>query len=270
MLNKILKTPIAAAKARSAEFIKFMPLLRLKVGRDYKARYKRSALGVLWSLLNPLMTMLVLTLVFSHVFRFEIEYYPVYLLTGSLMFGFFSEATSLAMDSIPSNRNIITKVYVPKYIFPLTAVFSAFVNFAFSLAALAVIILITGAPLHLTIALVPLPLIYLFAFTLGVSMLLSCAAVFFKDVKYLYGVFLTALNFLTPVFWPLEILPECALPFMRLNPMFHYISYFRSLVRYGEVPGFWANAACISFALFFLFLGTSVFMAKQDKYILHI
>lgn len=270
MLNKIFTPTFAAVKAHSAEFKKFKPLIKLKVIRDYKTRYKRSALGVLWSLLNPLMTMLVLTLVFSRVFRFEIEYYPVYLLTGLLMLGFFSEATSLAMDSIYDNRSIITKVYVPKYIFPLTAVFSAFINFAFSLAALAAIILITGAPLHWTIILVPLPLLYLFAFTLGVSMLLSCAAVFFKDVKYLYGVFLTALNSLTPIFWPLEILPERALPFMRLNPMFHYISYFRSLVRYGEIPGFWANAACIGFALFFLFLGTSVFMAKQDKYILHI
>jgi len=186
-IKKILKGRAAAISAHTADFKKFMPLMKLKVSRDYRARYKRSALGVLWSLLSPLMTMLVLTLVFSHIFRFEIEYFPVYLLTGSLLFGFFSEATSLAMDSIPGNRSIITKVYVPKYIFPVTAVFSALVNFGFSLASLAVIILITGAPLHWTIALVPLLLLYLFAFTLGVSMLLSCAAVFFKNVKYLYG-----------------------------------------------------------------------------------
>ena len=251
-------------------FKRFMPLIRLTVSRDYKSRYKRSVLGVLWSLLNPIMNMLIMTLVFSYILRFEVNHFPVYLLTGSLLFGFFSEATGLAMDSIPANRGIITKVYVPKYIFPMTKVVSALVNLGFSLIALVVIILVSGAPIHWTIILIPIPLFYLFVFTLGVSMLMSCAAVFFKDIKYLYGIFLTALNFLTPIFWPIEMLPERALPFMGLNPMYHYITYFRNLVRYGEIPGVWANVVCMSFALFFLFLGTIVFMSKQDKYILHI
>ena len=249
---------------------KFMPLIKLTVSRDYKSRYKRSVLGVLWSLISPIMNMLVLTLVFSYVFRFGIENFPVYLLTGSLLFAFFSESTNAAMGSIAASRGIITKVYVPKYIFPMTKVFSALVSLGFSLIALAVVILFTGAPIHWTVILIPLPIFYLFIFTLGVSMLLSCAAVFFKDTQYLYGIFLTALNFLTPIFWPVEILPERALPFMGMNPMFHFIAYMRSLVLYGAVPGVWANVVCLSFALFFLFVGTLVFMSKQDKYILHI
>jgi ABC-type polysaccharide/polyol phosphate export permease len=249
---------------------KFMPLIRLMVSRDYKSRYKRSVLGILWSLLNPLMTMLVMTLVFSQVFRFALPHFPVYLLSGSLLFMFFAEATGIAIDSIAANRAIITKVYVPKYIFPATKVFSSFVNLAFSLTALVIIILLTGAPFHWTVFLIPIPLFYLFVFTLGLSMLLSSVAVFFKDIKYLYGIFLTALQYLTPIFWPLDILPEWARPFMGLNPMFQYISYFRNLVLHGVVPDVWANVVCISFALFFLFLGTLVFMSQQDKYILHI
>ena len=252
-------------------FKRFLPLTRLMVSRDYKSRYKRSVLGILWSLLSPIMTMLVMTFVFQNIFRiFEIRYFPVYLITGSLLFSFFSEATSMAMDSIPSNRGIITKVYVPKYIFPMTKVFSSLVNLVFSMIALAVVIIVVRVPINWTLLLIPIPLLYLFVFTLGVSMLLSSLAVFFKDVKYLYGVFLTALNFLTPIFYPVEILPEWALPIIGLNPLYHYVTYLRSLVLDGVVPDLWANVVCISFALFFLFLGTIVFMSKQDKYILHI
>lgn len=249
---------------------KFMPLIKLMVSRDYKARYKRSVLGVLWSLLSPLMNMLVMTLVFSYVFRYDISNFPVYLLSGTLIFGFFSEATNIALGSISANRGIITKVYVPKYIFPMTKVFSSLVNLAFSLIALAVVILITKAPIHWTIILIPIPLIYLFVFVLGLSMLLSCTAVFFKDLQHLYGIFITAFMYSTPIFYPVTILPERLRPFMGLNPMYQYISYFRSLVIDGVVPGLWTNVVCVSFSLVFLFAGTLVFMSKQEKFILYI
>jgi len=253
-----------------ATFKRFTPLLKMTVDRDYKKRYKRSVLGVAWSLISPLMTLLIMTMVFSLLFSRNIANFPIYLFSGTLIFGFFSEATNAAMNSIESNRAIINKVYVPKYIFPLTKVFLALVHLGFSLLAFAVVFLVTRAPFHWTILFLPVPLLYAFVFVLGLSMLVSCIAVFFKDFAYIYGIFLTGLQYLTPIFYPVEILPDKVRTFIGLNPLYHYITYVRSLVLDGVFPGLWANVVCISFSLFFLFLGTIAFMANQDRYILYI
>lgn len=251
-------------------FRRFAPLLRLLVERDFKTRYKRSVLGVLWSLLNPLFTMLVMTIVFSYLFRFEIPNFPVYLLGGQIIFGFFSESTNMAMQSVIGGAAIIKKVYVPKYIFPLSKVLSSLVNLSFSFLAFLLVFIITGAPWQWTFALFPIPLIYTFVFSLGVSMLLSGLVVFFRDLTYLYGIFLVALTYLTPLFYPVSILPDTLRQIMGFNPMFHYVDYFRSVTLYGTIPGLMENVVCISFALLALIGGTYVFMSKQDRYILYV
>ena len=255
-------------KWQLASFNRFKHLLRLLVKRDFISRYRKSVLGVLWSLLNPLLTMLVMTLVFSQIFRFQIEYFPVYLLSGQIIFGFFSESTTLAMNSVISSEGIIKKVYVPKYIFPVSRVLSSLVNLLFSVLAFLLVFTITRVPFKITMLLIPIPIIYAFVFSLGVAMLLSSMAVFFRDLTYLYGVLITLLMYLTPLFYPVEILPEWLIPFMGFNPLYHFIDYIRDLALRGTVPNLWANAVCIGFALAALCCGTYVFMSKQERFIL--
>lgn len=251
-------------------FNKFKHLLFLLVKRDFVTRYRRSVLGVLWSLLNPLLTMLVMTMVFSFLFRNEIEYFPIYLLSGLIIFNFFSEATTGAMGSIVSASAVIKKVYVPKYIFPISRVTSSLVNLLFSILAFILVFVVIRAPFHWTILLIPIPILYTFLFSLGVGMMLSSMAVFFRDLTYLYGVFTLLLLYLSAIFYPVTALPEWVQQVLGLNPLYHYISYFRHLALYGTIPGFWANAVCIGLAMAALCYGIYVTMSQQDKYILHL
>ena len=249
---------------------KFRHLLILMVKRDFITRYRRSVLGILWSMLNPLLTMTVLVIVFSFLFRFDIPNFAVYVLSGQIIFGLFSESTNQAMNSIIANAGIIKKVYVPKYIFPVSKVVSSVVNFTFAFAAFLLVAFVTRAPLHWTILLIPIPILYTFMFALGFGMLLSSMAVFFRDMQHLYGVALTAWMFFTPIIYPVSILPERVYHLMHLNPLFHFVSYFRALALDGTIPGLWENVICLGFAMFFIFAGLYATMANQDKYILHI
>jgi len=250
-------------------FSRFKYYLRLLIKRDFVSRYRKSVLGVLWSLLNPILMMLVMTLVFSMLFRFEIEYFPVYLLSGQVIWAFFAESTTLAMTSIIAGEGVIKKIYVPKYMFPLSRVVSSLVQMAFSLVAFFIVVLVTGAPFYWTMFLIPIPILLIFVFSLGIAMLISSLAVFFRDLTYLYGVLTTLLMYLSAIFWPVEILVGGPLEkIIGLNPMYQFITYFRYLVYWGKVPDLWFNFVCVGFALAALCLGTYVFMRQQDKYIL--
>ena len=255
-------------KWQLSTFSRFRYLLILLVRRDFVSRYRKSVLGVLWSLLNPLLTMLVMTLVFSYLFRFTIENFPVYLLSGQIVFGFFSESTTLAMSSLIGSEGIIKKVYVPKYIFPVSKVLSSLVNLFFSFIAFLLVFIITGGHFRVTMLLIPIPILYTFIFSLGVSMLMASLAVFFRDLTYLYGVLIILLSYLTPLFYPVEILPEWLLPYMGFNPLYHFVDYFRDIALYGIIPGLWDNVVCIGFALAALCCGMYVFMSQQEKFIL--
>ena len=258
-------------KSQLDTFNRFKYYLMLLVKRDFNAKYRKSVLGVLWSLLHPILLMLVMTLVFSTVFRFAIEYFPVYLLSGQLIWGFFSESTGLAMNSVIASEGVIKKVYVPKYIFPLSRVISSLVNMLFSLIAFFLVVLVTGSPLSWTMLLIPIPIIFIFVFSLGVAMLISSIAVFFRDLTYLYGIFTLLLMYLSAIFWPIEILEGNILSqLMGLNPLYLFITYFRNLAYWGTIPDLWANFACIAFALSSFCLGTYVFIKQQDKFILNL
>ena len=249
-------------------FCRFRHLLILLVRRDFISRYRKSMLGILWSLLNPLLTMLVITMVFSYFFRFSIEHFPVYLLSGQIIFGFFSESTMQAMNSVINGEGIIKKIYIPKYIFPVSKVLSSLVNLLFSCLAFLFVFIVTGVPFRLTMLLIPIPILYTFLFSLGVAMLISSMAVFFRDLTYLYGVLLTLLTYLTPLFYPVEILPNWLKPYMGFNPLYHFVDYFRNLALHGIVPELWANVVCLGFALAALCCGMYVFMSQQEKFIL--
>ena len=259
-------------RGQIATLARFRHLLFLMVKRDFVTRYRRSVLGVLWSLLNPILTMLILTMVFSQIFRWEVPglNFPVHVLSGQLIFNFFSESTTSAMNSILGSAGIIKKVYVPKYIFPVSRVFSSVVNLGFSFVAFLLVFVLTGESFNWTFLLIPIPLLYVFVFALGVGMMLSAMAVFFRDIMHLYGVGLTLWMFLTPIVYPVEILPQRVYHLIHLNPIFHYVEYFRALAVRGTIPGLWSNMICIGFALLALCLGLYAKISQQDKYILYL
>lgn len=252
------------------DFIKYQWLLKELIIRDLKIKYRRSVLGYLWSILNPLMLMGVLTVVFSTMFRFDIPNYPVYLLTGQLLFGFYSEATNMAMTSILGGASLIKKVYLPKYIFPVSRVLSSFTTMLFSLVALVIVMAVTRAEYHITAILLPIVLLYILVFSIGMSLILSVMVVFFRDIQYLYGVFLTALNYLTPIFYPASMLPLWLKELMVFNPMYNFIEMFRKIMLYGQWPTLTEHLICITFAIGGLVLGIYVFKKNQKDFILYI
>lgn len=257
-------------KEKMEGFRRFTPLLRELVVRDIKVRYRHSALGLVWTVLNPLLMMVVITIVFSTLFKQNIPNFPIYYLSGSLIFAFNSESTTTALNSIISNASLIKKVYIPKYLFPLSNVLSGLVNLGFSLIAMFIVMLITGAPFHTTLLLLPIPIFYTFLFSVGLGILLSAVTVFFRDIAHFYSVFILAWTYFTPIFYPVEILPDAAMKIMQLNPMYHLVSYMRSIVLYGVFPSLKENLLCLCLGLLMLALGLFVFYKKQDKFVLYV
>lgn len=249
---------------------KYKALLYELVSRDIKVRYKGSILGMLWTVLNPILTMLVMTVVFSKLFRFEIEYYPIYFFCGHILYQLMSESTTNAMHSIIDNSSLIKKVYVPKYLFPVSKIMSSVVNLLFSFLAMILIMLILGAPFSPTIFLSILPIVYVIIFSIGLGLILSTVMVFFKDMAQLYSVITLLWMYMTPLFYPVSVLKENAPIMLIVNPMYHYIQYFRDLVLYDTIPGLKENITCFGISGVIFILGIILFRSRQDKFILHI
>lgn len=248
----------------------YLSLIGELVKRDLRLKYRRSILGYFWSLLNPLLMMSVMVVVFSYMFRFDIENYALYLICGQTMFNFFNESTSKAMFAIIDNGMLIKKIYVPKYIFPISRVISCFVTTSFSLLAIVIVMLVTHVKLHLSILVFWIPLLYLLVFSCGVGMILSALAVKFRDVTHLYGVLLMVLMYATPIFYPISAVPKDVAFFIGKNPMHIFINLFRELVLYGNVPEprTWLIGAGLAAAMFAV--GAFVFSRLQDDFIYYI
>jgi len=251
-------------------FWKYRGLLNQFVIRDLKVKYRRSVLGYLWSLLNPLLMMIVLSAVFSTMFRFDIPNFPVYLLTGQILFSFFSDSTSMSMTSILGNGALLKKVYIPKYIFPLSRVLSSFVTLLCSLIALLIVIIATKVKLTFIILLFPLPLLYLLVFSIGIGLIMSVCAVYFRDTLHLYSVLLSVWMYLTPLFYPVSIVPDYVKSIIYSNPMYYYVEAFREIVLYGQFPSLYIHSMCIIFAAVSLLIGLFLFYKKQNNFVLHI
>ena len=245
-------------------------LLQLLVERDLKIKYRRSVLGYFWSILNPLLMMIILTIVFSTVFRFDIPNYPVYLLAGQLMYSFFAEATSMALESILDGAALIKKVYLPKFIFPLSRVLSSFTSVILSLCALFLVMVITGVEFHWTLLLLPVAMLYILIFSVGIGFIMSAAVVFFRDLKYLYSVLLTALNYITPIFYPVSIVPPEYKALVMYNPLYHFVTFFRQVTIYGQWPDFETHLFCFGYAFGTILLGIYCFRRHQNNFILYV
>lgn len=250
---------------------KYKDLLEQLVIRDLKIKYRRSFLGYLWGILNPLMLMVIMTIVFSHMFRRGIENFPVYLLSGQIMFNFMNISTNNAMRSIIGCAALLKKVYVPKYIFTVSKVTSSLIDFVLSMGALVMVMLFTGVRFTWYILLVPVVLLLLYVFCVGIGLFLAQITVFFRDVQYIYSVVTTGWMYLTPIFYPAELLPPWLLSLVEMfNPMYCYITIFRELILYGTMPALSLWAYGTGAAVLGLALGGISFRRSQDKFILYI
>ena len=247
------------------ELLRYRDLLRLLVANSIKTRYKRSVLGVVWTLLNPLLTMAVLTIVFSSLFRFSLTNYPVYLLSGLLLWGFFAQTTTAAMHSLVWGGGLLKRVYIPRTIFSVSAIATGLVNLLLALGPLALIMLILGHPFRLALLFLPVGVLLTAMFALGVGLILSALAVLFVDVVDMYQVLLTAGLYLTPVIYPEEILPAPYAWTVNLNPMHHLIELFRAPIYLGALPGPNTILAAVASAVLSLLIGWWVFTRKADE-----
>lgn len=245
-------------------------ILTSLVSKDFKLKYRRSALGVLWSVLNPLLMMIVLTAVFSMVFKFQIENFPLYLILGQTLFTFMSDATSSAMSSIIDAAPLIKKIRIEKMIFPLEKVVFALLNFAISLIAVAAVMVFFQIAPTANLLFLPLLLLYLFMFSLGLGLLLAALSVFFRDIMHLWGVIITAWTYATPLFYPVDILTSWMAVIMQFNPMYYYVTYFREIALWGTTPSLMENLICLGCGIAALVIGYAVFRKQEKKFILYI
>lgn len=258
---------------RKTQFQKNCYILQSMVKKNFKAQYRNSFLGVLWTVLNPLLNMIVLALVFSQLFgqRAGVGIYPVYLFCANLMFNMMRQITTQSLSCIVSNSGLIKKVKISYSIFPISNMFTALVNFCVSFVALIVVMLIVKQQFYwtilLTITIVPAVLL----FSLGIGFVLASLYVFFRDVKHLYDVFLTLWMYLTPIFYTAETLKRAkAVAIINMNPMTHFIKAFRGIIQWGTVPTGKEYLICYAWAIGMFIVGYSIFKLNQKKYILYI
>lgn len=263
-------------------FYKYRYLLFEIVRKNIKLQYRNSVLGMFWTFLQPLLTTIVLVLIFDGVFGRKdpsLVNYPIFLLCGRLIFEFYTQSTKRAMRSIRLSASVIKKVYVPKYMYPLSNVISNFVTFLISLIVLVCFIVyfyfFSEQPPHITpyVFLAFIPIAILLILSLGVGLILCTLEVFFKDIEYLYEVFCTLLFYMTPIIYKLDALNINIKPVkmaLMANPLYPIIEMFRDCVLFGEMININHLLYSLAFSLATLLIGFLVFYKKQDKFILHI
>lgn len=250
-------------------------ILKQLVTKDFKRKYRRSVLGIAWSVLNPLMMMIVMSVVFSFVFRADIENYPLYLILGNITFSFMSESTSQALMSFIDAAPLLKKVRVSRFVFPVQKVLFALVNFTFSLVAVALVMLWFRVVPTWHIIWLPVCLFLLVLFCSGIGLIVGSLAVFFRDVVHLWSVILTAWTYLTPIFWvPTQLAangaPTWVMSIVELNPMYGFVTFMRDIFLWNQNPSVQTLSLCVIWALVMLGVGIFVFRKTQHKFILYI
>lgn len=257
-------------KAALENQMKYFVFLKEVVKRDIKRKYYKSALGVLWTVLNPLLSMLVMTFIFSTLFNRNVDNFPIYLLSGQLIFGFINGSGRQSLGAILGNAGYIRSIYIPKYIFVLSRVVESFVDMLFSLVALFLVMIITGAPFTPYLAFLPVVFILAFMFALGLSLVLATYGTFLRDLHHLYGIFSTLWMYLSAIFYPITIIPPTYRFVFDINPAYHYISIMRSICHAGVMPSEKTLIIATCFSVLMLLFGISVFKSKEDKFFLYV
>lgn len=266
-----LKQFMINVRLTCANCIRYLPLLQNLISRELKKKYRRSLLGYLWCVLNPLMVMLIMNFVFSEMFHNNIANFPVYLFAGRMMFSFITDSTASLARSIISNGALMRKARIPYYIFPLANFCTSVVNLFFTLIAFALVLLFTGTPVTIHILYFPVVLLGMFMFSFGLGLFLSQANTFIRDVNYAYNVFITAWLYVTPIFYPLESLPD-TLEYIitHFNPAFYYVQQSRMVFLYHQWPSAGLTIMGLGCGLVFLLIGLYTYSRCKDKLILYI
>lgn len=240
------------------------------VKRDFKKKYKRTVLGMIWSVLGPLMTLLVMAMVFTQFFGRNTPHYIIYLFCGNLLFNYFKESTYTGMTSLMDNSGIFSKVNVPKYMFLLSKNVSALINFGINLIILFVFVAFDGVAFSWKFILLLYPVLCLIVFNLGSGLILSALYLIFKDVKYLYDIFTMLLMYVSAIFYNVSAYPEHIQKLFYLNPLYVYITYFRSIILDGRIPGLAIHIIALGYALLTLLIGSAIYKKYNYKFLYYI
>ena len=257
----------------NTDFKKDMRILSELVGKDFKLKYRRSVLGIAWSVLNPLLMMCVMAVVFTQMMRTAddtIPNFPLYLILGNTAFALMSDSTTRGMSSIIDASSLLKKVKVNKYLFPVQKVLFAGVNYCFSMIAVFIVMAFFQWTPTIHILWFPVYLALLIAFCSGLSLLLSTLSVFFRDVMHLWGVVLTAWTYMTPLFYSVNILPDWLRGLEKFNPMYLFVTFVRRIFLWRTEPGMGVLLGCVACALGSLALGAFVFNKAKGKFILYV
>lgn len=240
------------------------------VKRDFKQKYKRTVLGMAWSILSPLLTLLVMSIVFSNFFGNNMEHYTIYLFCGNLVFNYFHESTMGGMNALMANADIFSKVNVPKYLFVLSKNVSALINFGLTLCIFFLFVLFDGIPFHFSFLALLYPILCLVVFNVGIGLVLSALFVFFRDIGYLYDVFTMLLSYMSAIFYTIDIMPEAMQRLFLLNPIYCYIKYFRMVVLEGILPGLDLHLLCAAYALLAVGIGMLIYKKNNHKFLYYV
>ncbi len=240
------------------------------VKRDFKQKYKRTVLGMGWSILSPLLMLLVMYLVFGHFFGRRIPHYITYLFCGNLLFSYFTEATAGSMNSIVSNAGIFTKINVPKYLFLLSKNVSSVINFGLTLCIFFVFVIVDGIALQWKFFMLIFPICCLVLFNIGFGLVLSALFVFYRDINYLYNIFTRLLMYMSAIFYQITIVPAKFRFFFYLNPIYCYIEYFRKIVLESKIPSLEYHLLCIFYAVFLIGIGGWMYKKYNRKFLYYL
>lgn len=252
------------------KFSKYRFLFEELVKRDFKKKYKRTVLGMVWSIISPLLTLVVMALVFTKFFGRTTEHYVIYLFCGNLLFTYFNDATTGGMRSLMGNAAIFTKVDVPKYMFLLSRNVQAFINFLLTLVVFFIFVAFEGIPFHWNFLLLAYPVVCITIFNIGVGMVLSALFVFFRDIEYLYSVFTMLLMYLSAIFYNINAYALNIQYLFYLNPVYVYIRYFRKIVIDGVIPQPSFHLLCAFYALVVLGLGCWMYKKYNHRFLYYV
>lgn len=249
------------------EIVRYRSLVLQFIRRDILTRYKRSVLGITWTMLTPLGTMLVLTIVFSRAFGLNQKGYAAYVLSGLIAWTFFAQTTNASMVNLVWGGSLLNRIYVPRTVFAVSAIGTGLVNLTLSLIPLIIVVLITGLPITWSILFIPVPMLLLAMFSLGMGLILSAIAIYFVDVTEMYQVVLTAWLYLSPVIWTESLIPGGIVPILvKLNPMYHLINLFRAPIYAGNIPSIQEIAISAGVAIITLITGWWFFSKRADEF----
>jgi len=240
------------------------------VKRDFKSKYKRTMLGIGWSMISPLLQLLVMALVFSRFFGESTPHYVIYLFSGNLLFAYFNEATHQGMTALETNAHIFSKINVPKYLFLLSKNVSSLINFVLTLVIYFIFVIADGIGLHWNFLTLIYPIFCLMAFNIGIGLILSALHVFFKDISYLYNILTTLLMYLSVIFYKLDVFEPSVQGLFFLNPVYNYIYYFRSVVIDGQIPSLWHHGLCLLYAVAAMAAGMGMYHKYNYKFLYYI